>query len=86
MDHKNAVHKKELDEADKVQKELEEKLLEQVKQRSELSLDFENLKTTHLELVQIHNESDQAVTTKQRVIEVLQNNLAIAQAQVSSLL
>ena len=86
MDHKNAVHKKELDEVDKVQKELEEKLLEQVKQRSELSLDFENLKTTHLELVQIHNESDQAVTTKQRVIEVLQNNLAIAQAQVSSLL
>ena len=56
----------------------------------ELSADFDGLKAQHVKLVQVHNESSQAVNTKQhqleskqRVIEELQTNLAIVQAQVS---
>ena len=61
-----------------------------MKQRSELSADFEGLKAQHVKLVQVHIESSQAVNTKQhqleckqRVIEELQTNLAIVQTQVS---
>ena len=92
MNRKDASHKKELDEADRVHNELEDKLLEQVKQRSELSEHFEALKAQHLKLVQVHSESDFAVNakqhqleSKQREIVELQTNLGIVQAQVSTI-
>ena len=90
IQRKDIDHQRKLDEADKVH---EEKLVEQVKEFSELSAHFDTLKAYHLKLVQVHGESGQAVNTKQhqlesqkREIEKLQNNLAIAQAQVSGLL
>ena len=86
LNQKDIALKKE----DNVVKELEEKLLEQVKLRSELSADFEDLKAQHLKLVQFQEEGGQLDVTKllqleikQLKIEELQTNLAIVQAQVS---
>ena len=79
----DTTHKNERDEAGRVQKQLENKLLEQKKEHSELGDNFQVLRAQHVKLLEVHSEINQALNTKQRQIEGLRNDLAIAQTQVS---
>ena len=94
---KDEKHKEEIAEAEKLREEFERKLVEQLQQHSqlsaqhselsaqhsELSADFQSLKNRHLELVNLQTEGVQALNAKSRQLEELQNELAIAKAQVS---
>ena len=71
-------------------KEYEEKFVEQIKkytelsiQHSQLSEDFESLKIQHLEVVKLQTEAARSLNVKMCQLEELQNELAIAKAQVS---
>ena len=87
---KDEKHKEEVAEAEKLQKEFEGKLVEQLQQHSqlsaqhsELSADFQSLKNRHLKLEKLQTEGAQALNAKSHQLEELQNELAIAKAQVS---
>ena len=81
----------------KQNKEYEEKLGEIVKQYGELSIqhselsaqhsqlsaDFESLKRRHLEVEKLQTDTAHVLNTKSCQLEELQNELAVAKAQVS---
>ena len=87
----------ELHKLDKLNKEYEEKFVEQLKkygeltlqhselsvQHNQLSADFDSLEKQHLEVEKLQTEAANSLNAKSRQLEELQNELAVAQAQVS---
>ena len=82
---KDEKHKEEIAMAEKLREEFEGKLVEQLKQcsqlsaqHSELSADFQSLKSQHLKLEKLQTEGVQALSAKSHQLKELQNELAIA--------
>ena len=90
LEMKDDKHEGEIAKLDKHNKEYEEKLGEVMKQfgelsiqHSQLSADFESLKKQHLEVETLQTDTANSLNAKSRQLEELQNELAIAEAQVS---
>ena len=90
LEMKDDKHKDEMARLDKHNKEYEEKLGKVMKQfgelsiqHSQLSADFESLKKQHLEVEKLQTEAVHSLNAKSHQLEELQNELAIAKAQVS---
>ena len=97
LEVKDDKHKNEIAELVEHNKEYEEKFVELMKefgelslqhselsaQHSQLSTDFESLKKQHLEVEKLQTETVHSLSAKSRQLEELQNELAIAEAQVS---
>ena len=90
LEMKDDKHKDEIAWLDKHNKEYEEKLGEVMKQNGELSIqhsqlsaDFESLKKQYLEVEKLQTEAVHSLNAKSRQLGELQNELAIAETQVS---
>ena len=81
---KDAALKTEQAEADTIQRELESKLVKQVKEHSQLSAEFKSLKKQHLELAELHDETSKSLNAKSRQLETMSQDLVAARQELET--